>query len=80
MEDTSSNLRKENFNLNIDDKLEQQSNISFFSRLFFLWTLPIMKLSNSKKLNEKNFEKTVLFNNKSEENKFKEDFNFIKAL
>ena len=61
------------------EKLSQKK-ISFCSRLFFLWTLIIMKLSNKKKLKKEMIRKSPLFTNKEEQEKFNEDFIFIKEL
>ena len=54
--------------------------VSFCSRLFFLWTLIIMKLSNKKKLRKTILSESPLFTNKKEQEKFNEDFIFLKEL
>ena len=54
--------------------------VSFCSRLFFLWTLIIMKLSNKKKLRKNILRESPLFTNKKEQEKFNEDFIFLKEL
>ena len=54
--------------------------VSFCSRLFFLWTLIIMKLSNKKKLRKSILSESPLFTNKKEQEKFNEDFIFLKEL
>ena len=54
--------------------------VSFCSRLFFLWTLIIMKLSNKKKLRKNILRESPLFTNKKEQENFNEDFIFLKEL
>ena len=41
-------------NVKEDYKKINNKNVSFCSRLFFLWTLIIMKLSNKKKIKKRN--------------------------
>ena len=61
-------------------KLKQNKKVSFCSRLFFLWTVIIMKLSNKKKLRKNIIRESPLFTNKDEQEKFQEEFIFLKEL
>ena len=65
----------DNNNNNINNK-----KVSFCSRLFFLWTLIIMKLSNKKKLRKTILRESALFTNKNEQENFNEEFIFLKEL
>ena len=69
---------------NISEKLltyqKQEPNISFCSKLFFLWTLIVMKLSNKNKLKKEDIRESPIFTSEQEQNKFREDFIFIKQL
>ena len=74
-------------NSNLDNNYEKEiinslkaKKVSFCSRLFFLWTLIIMKLSNKKKLRKSILRESPLFTNKKEQEKFNEDFIFLKEL
>jgi len=79
--DFDNNLNKNN---NIKEKNKDENinetKVSFCSRLFFLWTLIIMRLSNKKKLKKEIIQKSPLFTNKAEQEKFNDDFIFIKEL
>ena len=70
----------ENKYINNDIKELNKNKVSFCSRLFFLWTLIIMKLSNKKKLKKEYIRESPLFTNNNEQIKFNEDFKFIKEL
>ena len=70
----------ENKYINNDIKELNKNKVSFCSRLFFLWTLIIMKLSNKKKLKKEYIRESLLFTNNNEQEKFNEDFKFIKEL
>ena len=48
-------------NVKEDYKKINNKNVSFCSRLFFLWTLIIMKLSNKKKLKRDNTKKSFIY-------------------
>jgi ABC-type multidrug transport system fused ATPase/permease subunit len=61
-------------------KEKTEVNISFCSRLFFLWTLIVMKLSNKGKLKKEIISESPIFTSEKEKNKFHEDFIFIKQL
>ena len=67
-------------NVKEDYKKINNKNVSFCSRLFFLWTLIIMKLSNKKKLKKEIIRKSPLFTNKEEQEYFNQDFIFFKEL
>ena len=73
---------KLNINI-INSDLDNNNNnkkVSFCSRLFFLWTLIIMKLSNKKKLRKTILRESALFTNKNEQENFNEEFIFLKEL
>ena len=57
-----------------------EENISFCSRLFFLWTLIIMKLSNRNNLKKEDIRESPIFTSPSKQIEFNEEFNFIKKL
>ena len=57
-----------------------EEKISFISRLFFLWTLIIMKLSNKKELKKEMIRNSPLFRNERENKKFNSDFIFLKEI
>ena len=66
---------KLNINI-INSDLDNNNNnnkVSFCSRLFFLWTLIIMKLSNKKKLRKTILRESALFTNKNEQENFNEN-------
>ena len=59
---------------------KKEEKISFCSKLFFLWTLIIMKLSNKNKLKKEDIRESPIYTSEEEKNKFREDFIFIKQL
>ena len=61
-------------------KYVKERKISFFSRIFFLWTLDAMKLSNKGQLKKDAIRKSSLFNSSKNKNKLREDFLFLKEL
>ena len=63
-----------------DNEELKKKKVSFCSRLFFLWTLIIMRLSNKKKLKKEMIRKSPLFTNKEEQDIFNEEFIFFKEL
>ena len=65
---------------NYKDSQKEKQNISFSSRLFFLWTLIVMKLSNKNKLKKEILRESPIFTSKREEEKYHKDFIFIKEL
>ena len=72
--------------LNYDDHIDTKKNrykdksLPFFSRLFFLWTLDIMRLSNKGQLKKDAIRKSTLFTSSKNKNQLREDFVFIKEL
>ena len=74
--------------LNSDDKKDdikknyfsKVKKISFWARLFFLWTLDVMKLSNKGQLKKDAIRKSPLFTSAKNKNELKEDFLFLKDL
>ena len=58
----------------------KNSDKSFCSKLFFLWTLIVMKLSNKRELKKEVLRESPLFTSPEEQNNFQEDFKFIKQL
>ena len=67
-------------NSDLDNNNNNNKKVSFCSRLFFLWTLIIMKLSNKKKLRKTILRESALFTNKNEQENFNEEFIFLKEL
>ena len=63
---------------NIEQNLPEKR--SFCSKLFFLWTLIVMKLSNKNQLKKEVIRESPLFTSPENKNKFQEDFIFIKQL
>ena len=63
-----------------DNKNIPKKKVAFFSRLFFLWTLMIMKISNKKKLKKEIIRESPLYTDQIEQDKFNQDFIFIKEL
>ena len=63
---------------NIEEKLPEKQ--SFCSKLFFLWTLIVMKLSNKNQLKIEVLRESPLFTSPENQNKFQEEFKFIKQL
>lgn len=59
---------------------KKEQKISFCSRLFFLWTLIVMRLSNKSKLKKEDIRESPIFTSKEKQNKFREEFIFIKQL
>ena len=78
-EENDSSLAKD-IQQKILKKGKTEVNISFCSRLFFLWTLVVMKLSNKGKLKKEIISESPIFTSEKENNKFHEDFRFIKQL
>ena len=74
--------------LNYEDQQEDQKKqnssptpkISFLSRLFFLWTLDTMKLSNKGQLKKDVIRKSTLFTSSKNKEKLNSDFLFFKQL
>ena len=64
----------------IPKNVKTEKKISFCSRLFFLWTLIVMKLSNKGKLKKEVLIESPIFTSEKEKNQFHEDFLFIKRL
>ena len=62
------------------NNLSKDRKISFCSRLFFLWTLDIMRLSNKGQLKKDVIRKSTLFTSTKNKNELKEDFLFLKEL
>ena len=54
--------------------------VSFFSRLFFFWTLDIMKLSNKGQLKKDMIRKSILFTSSRNKQELNSDFIFLKKL
>ena len=71
---------KKNINEKLDTDKKEQQKISFCSKLFFLWTLNIMKLSNKKQLKREDIRESPIFTSSDEQDKFQKDFIFIKQL
>ena len=73
---------EENLYLYQNSKINQKTtnNTSFCSKIFFLWTLIVMKLSNKNKLKKEIIRNSALFNSEKEQDKFREDFLFFKEL
>ena len=69
---------------NIDDIKKnyfyRDRKISLWSRLFFLWTLDTMKLSNKGQLKKDAIRKSTLFTSSKNKNELKEDFYFLKEI
>ena len=65
---------------NISKDNKPEANISFCSRLFFLWTLVVMRLSNKGKLKKEIIRESPIFTSQKEKDIFHEDFLFIKQL
>ena len=69
---------------NIDDIKKnyfyRDRKISLWSRLFFLWTLDTMKLSNKGQLKKDAIRKSTLFTSSKNKNELKEDFSFLKEI
>ena len=78
------NIKRNEINNNKKEKEDNEElkkkKVSFCSRLFFLWTLIIMRLSNKKKLKKEMIRKSPLFTNKEEQDIFNEEFIFLKEL
>ena len=74
--------------LNQEDKIDdikknyfsKDRKISLWARLFFLWTLDTMKLSNKGQLKKDAIRKSTLFTSTKNKNELKEDFSFLKEL
>ena len=68
----------------IDDfkkiSFSKKRKISFCSKLFFLWTLDIMKLSNKGQLKKDAVRKSTIFTSSKNKNELKEEFTFLKEL
>ena len=62
-----------------EEKLKEEK-VTFISRLFFLWTLIIMKLSNKKKLKKETIRNSPLFINENKNKEFNSDFIFLKEI
>ena len=69
-----------NFDLNSVKENNSEKKISFCSRLFFLWTVKIMKLSNKGSLKKEIIRESPIFTSPKCKNEFHEDFLFIKRL
>ena len=74
--------------LNSDDKIDdirknyftKVKKVSFCGKLFFLWTLDIMKLSNKGQLKKDTVRKSSLFTSSKNKKELKDDFLFLKDL
>ena len=89
---TSSEIQLEVFDekkpLNSEDKkddmkknnISKERKISFCSKLFFLWTLDMMRLSNKGQLKKDVIRKSTLFTSTKHKNELKDDFLFLKEL
>ena len=73
--------------LNYEDKIDIKKSlftkvkkVSFCSKLFFFWTLDIMRLSNKGQLKKDSIRKSPLFTSTKNKNELKEDFSFLKEL
>jgi ABC-type multidrug transport system fused ATPase/permease subunit len=89
---TSSEIQLEVFDeqkpLNSEDKkddmkknnISKERKISFCSKLFFLWTLDMMLLSNKGQLKKDVIRKSTLFTSTKHKNELKDDFLFLKEL
>ena len=75
----SDELNNNNYEKEERKKLPEKK-VSFCSRLFFLWTLNIMKLSNNKKLKKEVIRDSPLFTEKEEKEKYNKEFIFLKEL
>ena len=75
-EDNTNDKKTKIDNNNNKDKQK----ISFCSKLFFLWTLIVMKLSNKSKLKKEDIRESPVFTSKEKQNEFREEFIFIKQL
>lgn len=69
-----------NLDLNSVKDNNSEKKISFCSRLFFLWTVKIMKLSNKGLLKKEIIRESPIFTSPKCKNEFHEDFLFIKRL
>ena len=73
--------------LNYEDKIDIKKNlftkdkkVSFCSKLFFLWTLDTIRLSNKGQLKKDSIRKSSLFTSIKNKNQLREDFSFLKEL
>ena len=80
IKDDNKILSLDSDNNEIQDKKNNEMKKSFCSKLFFLWTLIVMKLSNKNKLKSEHIRDSPLFTSLTKQNEFQEDFNFIKKL
>ena len=69
-----------NLDKNSIKNLKAEKKVSFCSRLFFLWTLIVMKLSNKGQLKKEFIRESPLFTSPKCQDEFHEDFLFIKRL
>ena len=58
----------------------KEEKVSFCSKLFFLWTLIVMKLSNKSQLRKEDIRESPIFTSKEKQKEFHEEFIFIKQL
>ena len=72
IEDNINDIKKNN--------ISKEKKLSFLSKLFFLWTLDIMRLSNKGQLKKEDISKSKLFTSTKDKNNLREDFLFLKEL
>ena len=73
-----------NFEEQLEDQKKQSSfptpKVSFLSRIFFLWTIDTMKLSNKGQLKKDVIRKSTLFTSSKNKEKLHSDFIFLKQI